>query len=174
MDAIPADVVHALASDESISAAHQYVSPYLAGVECRGLWRMRSKQIIDTPGDAPWITRLMIDPDVTMPVGVAGFHGAPDATGMVEIGYRVDPGLRRRGHARRSVEILLDVARRHPDVRTVRASISPDNAPSSAFVESFGFIEVGEQWDDEDGLETVYEVPASTAQQDQAVRTAPR
>ncbi|MCZ4521721.1 GNAT family protein [Rhodococcus ruber] len=135
---------------------------------------MRSKQIIDIPGDAPWITRLMVDPDVATPVGVAGFHGAPDETGMVEIGYRVDPRFRRRGYARRSVEILLDVARRHLDVHTVRATVTPDNTPSSTLIESFGFVEVGEQWDDEDGLEIVYEVSTAAVQQNQAVRTAPR
>jgi ribosomal-protein-alanine N-acetyltransferase len=174
LDAIPAEMLHALAAGQSIPASHHCVSPYLAGVECRSLWRRRSKQIIDIPGDAAWITRLMVDPNVAMPVGVAGFHGAPDETGMVEIGYRVDPEFRRRGHARRSVETLLAVARQHKEVRSVRATVSPGNTPSLALIESFAFIEVGEQWDDEDGLEIVYEVSAAPVQQDQAVRTAPR
>jgi RimJ/RimL family protein N-acetyltransferase len=42
----------------------------------------------------------------------------------------------------------------------VRASVRPDSLASRALVESFGFVPVGQQWDDEDGLETIYERPA--------------
>lgn len=163
LDVVPEDIVHALAAGASAPFTSQYVSPYLAGPECLSLWRFRSKQIRDTPTDAPWITRLMIDPKVTVPVGVAGFHGAPDEVGMVEVGYRVDPALRRRGYARRSLETLLSVAQHHPDVRTVRATISPENMASRALIDSYGFEETGEQWDEEDGLEIIYEVSASAA-----------
>ncbi|WP_235579651.1 MULTISPECIES: GNAT family N-acetyltransferase [unclassified Rhodococcus (in: high G+C Gram-positive bacteria)] len=90
--------------------------------------------------------------------GAAGFHSAPDETGMVEIGYRVDPAMRRQGWALRSVETLLAVARRHEDVHTVRATISPTNAPSLGLIGRFAFGAVGEQWDDEDGLEIIYEM----------------
>lgn len=85
--------------------------------------------------------------------------GAPDEAGIVEIGYRVDPAWRRRGYAKRSVEILLAAAQSHTDVQTIRASVSPDNSPSIALVTAFGFTPVGEQWDEEDGLETIYELP---------------
>ncbi|TWX40800.1 GNAT family N-acetyltransferase [Frigoribacterium sp. ACAM 257] len=163
LDVVPESILHALAAGESASLPLRHVSPYVAGPECVGLWRMRSEQIRRTPTDLPWITRLMIDPQVTTPVGLAGFHGAPDEAGMVEIGYRVDPELRRRGYARRSLETLLAVAQRHPDVSTVRATVSPDNVASRALVTSYGFVETGEQWDEEDGLETIYEVSASAA-----------
>ena len=79
---------------------------------------------------------------------------------MVEVGYAIDPAYRRRGYARAALAALLDRATREPAVRTVRASVRPDNLASRALVESFGFIPVGQQWDDEDGLETVYERPA--------------
>jgi hypothetical protein len=39
----------------------------------------------------------------------------------------------------------------------------PDNAPSCLLVAQYGFRKVGEQWDDEDGLEFVYEVAAGHA-----------
>jgi ribosomal-protein-alanine N-acetyltransferase len=49
-----------------------------------------------------------------------------------------------------------------PAVRfvTVRASISPSNHASLATIAGFGFTHVGEQWDDEDGTEFLYERPA--------------
>ncbi len=46
-----------------------------------------------------------------------------------------------------------------PAVRTVRASISPDNAASLATLRPFGFAHVGEQWDEEDGVELLFELP---------------
>ncbi|SJM64436.1 hypothetical protein FM101_08585 [Arthrobacter rhombi] len=48
-------------------------------------------------------------------------------------------------------------------MHVVRATISPDNHASSSLVEAYGFKEVGEQWDDEDGLEIIFEVEANFA-----------
>jgi len=45
-------------------------------------------------------------------------------------------------------------------VRTVRVTISPDNVGSYRLASQYGFTQVGEQWDDEDGLEIIYEVDA--------------
>ena len=46
-------------------------------------------------------------------------------------------------------------------MRTLRATVSPDNAASLALIAQYPFVEVGEQWDDEDGLETIYEMPVA-------------
>lgn len=104
------------------------------------------------------MTRFVYVPGENAPVGVAGFHGPPDEAGMVEVGYRIDPKQRRKGYARQALETLLAVARAHPDVRVVRATISPDNVASRSLVKGYGFEDVGEQWDDEDGLEIIFEV----------------
>jgi hypothetical protein len=37
-------------------------------------------------------------------------------------------------------------------------SIRPDNIASYQLASQYGFVKVDEQWDDEDGLEIVYEV----------------
>jgi hypothetical protein len=42
----------------------------------------------------------------------------------------------------------------------VRVTISPDNAASLATIAGFGFVRVGEQWDEQDGLEIIFEVDA--------------
>ena len=41
----------------------------------------------------------------------------------------------------------------------LRATVSPTNHASLALIHEHPFLEVGEQWDDEDGLETIYEMP---------------
>lgn len=131
---------------------------YLISDECRGTWRRRSAQIKKDAGDAVWVTRLIVDTQTGTIVGRAGFHGRPDQDGMVEVGYSIDPLHRRQGHARAALEIMLEVAKKEPNVKTVRATVRPDNLASRALIDQYGFKEVGEQWDKEDGLEVVLEI----------------
>ena len=105
------------------------------------------------------MTGIIWDEDLGVAVGAAGFHGSPDADGMVEVGYSVDPDYRRRGYARAAMQALLDRAVADPDVRVLRATISPDNEPSLNLIASFGLERNGEQWDEEDGLEWIFEIP---------------
>jgi RimJ/RimL family protein N-acetyltransferase len=159
-------VFRALA-DGDLAAANA-VSPvpltaYFAGPDWRGVWRRRSAQVERDPASAGWVTGVIWDEQRHLAVGRAGYHGPPDASGMVEIGYAVDPAYRRRGYARAALEALLERAAREPGVRTVRVTISPGNEGSYRLAAGYGFAETGEQWDDEDGLEIIYElaVPSS-------------
>jgi RimJ/RimL family protein N-acetyltransferase len=137
------------------------LSEYLAGPECAGTWRMRSEQAERDPASVAWVTGVIWDEQEQLAVGRAGYHGPPDQSGMVEIGYAVDPGYRRRGYARAALEALLQRAASEPRVTTVRVSISPENVASYALASQYGFAKVGEQWDEEDGLEIIYEIAAS-------------
>jgi RimJ/RimL family protein N-acetyltransferase len=133
------------------------LTPYLAGPDCAGVWEVRAVQILEDPASGAWITGIVWDSDRGLAVGRAGYHGPPDDAGMVEIGYSIDPQYRRQGYARAALRALVDRAAREPGVRTVRATVSPDNSASRDLVLSEGFLEVGEQIDEEDGLEIVYE-----------------
>jgi RimJ/RimL family protein N-acetyltransferase len=160
---LTAPVFRALANGDL--AAANAVSPVtlsacFAGPEWRGVWRRRCKQVEEDPGSAAWVTGVIWDEQQQVAVGRAGYHGLPDQSGMVEIGYAVDPAYRRRGYARAALEALLRRAAREPHVHRVRVTISPDNIPSARLASQYGFTEVGEQWDDEDGLEVIYEVDA--------------
>ena len=123
------------------------------------LWGVRLAQIEADPAAARWYVRAAVTRAGNVVVGHAGFHGPPDAGGMVEIGYTVAPELRGRGHGHAIVAALLDAAASEPSVRVVRASISPTNARSLALVARAGFERAGEQWDEEDGLEWIFERP---------------
>lgn len=157
-------VIHALAAGD-LSAANRAaqvtLTPYFVAPEWRSTWRRRSRQVDADPTTSGWITRAIAAPGRQVVVGFAGYHGPPDSTGMVEVGYAVDPTDRRQGYARAALVALLDRAEREPSVRTVRATIRPDNTSSRLLVVQYGFVEVGEQWDDEDGLETIFEVSAN-------------
>jgi RimJ/RimL family protein N-acetyltransferase len=164
---LPAAAFRALA-DGDLAAANR-VSPvpltgYFVGPEWRGTWRRRSKQVEQDPASAAWVTGVVWDEQAQAAVGRAGYHGPPDHSGMVEIGYAVDPACRRRGYARAALVALLQRAAREPQVTVVRVSIRPDNIASYSLAAQYGFAQVGEQWDEEDGLEIIYEVAASRFQ----------
>jgi len=161
---LTAPVFHALARGD-LAAANSVspvpLSPYFAGPEWSRVWQIRSEQVEQDPASAAWVTGVIWDEEQQVAVGRAGYHGPPDASGMVEIGYAVDPAYRRRGYARAALVALLQRAAREPQVRTVRVSISPDNVASYELTSQYGFAHVGEQWDEEDGLEIIYEVDPS-------------
>ncbi|RSM77981.1 GNAT family N-acetyltransferase [Amycolatopsis sp. WAC 01375] len=136
------------------------LTTYLTGSDRRGLWQRRSRQVAADPGSAAWVTGIIWDQQHLLAVGTVGYHGPPDTSGMVEIGYAVDPAHRRRGYARAALEPLPARAAQTPQVHTVRVTIGPGNTASYRLASQYGFVKVGEQWDDEDGLEIIYEIPA--------------
>ena len=156
------DALTALASGDPSAASRSAgvrLGPDFDQPDWRSTWAMRAAQIQQDPASAAWVTGIIVDLSIGAAVGRAGFHGPPDSAGMVEVGYAVLPQLQRRGYGRATLAALLARVAGDPAVRTVRASISPDNLASQRLVEPFGFVAVGEQWDDEDGLEIIYEVP---------------
>ena len=142
------------------AAAGVPLTGYFITPEALKLWRIRAAQVAADPQSARWIARAAVAEPEGIVVGHAGFHGPPDAAGMVEVAYSVDPACRRQGYATAMLRELLRRAAAEPGVKTVRATISPDNAASLATIAGFGFARNGEQWDEEDGLELIFERPA--------------
>jgi len=127
---------------------------FLVGAE--DVVRLRLDQLKVEPGIAPWLLRAIVQRADRVAVGFIGFHAAPDERGMVEIGYEVLPAFRRRGYATEAVGALMKRAARQ-GAQVVRACVSPANAASLATLARHGFVLVGEQLDDEDGRELVFE-----------------
>jgi RimJ/RimL family protein N-acetyltransferase len=159
---LSAEAIRALADGDLAAAqglAPVPLSPWLIAEHPRSVWQRRAVQVVETPADLAWVTGVLFDDEIGQAVGAGGFHAAPNQHGMVEAGYRVDPQFQRRGYARATLESLIARAQQDPAVRVFRLTIAPDNEPSLALARQFPFVEVGEQWDDEDGLETIYEMP---------------
>lgn len=57
----------------------------------------------------------------------------------------------------------MEEATSHPAVKVVRATVRPDNVASLALIRRGHLAHVGEQWDEADGLELVYEREIQTA-----------
>lgn len=160
LELLSADVLEALHAGNLTRASAEFGRPLPGSfLDHQGLWEFRIIQVRDDPSTLRWLVRAVIDARTGDIVGHAGFHGPPDDNGMVEIGYSIEPTFRRRGYARATVASLLAYADREANVTTMRASISPDNIASLATIRPFGFVQVGEQMDEIDGLELIFERP---------------
>ncbi|HEY7198431.1 MAG TPA: GNAT family N-acetyltransferase [Gaiellaceae bacterium] len=127
--------------------------------------RFRLDQLRDNPDLGPWFVRAVVLRSGREMVGHAGFHGPPGVNGpgaadAVEVGYTVFPRHRGEGYATEAASALIAFAAEKGVARVI-ASVAPDNAPSLAVVHKLGFEQTGDQWDDEDGRELVFERPAS-------------
>lgn len=159
---LPATAMTALLDGDlpqATAAAGIPLTDYFTTDEAKFLWRFRLAQLDRDPSHAPWIVRAAVTEPEGHVVGHAGFHGAPE-NGTVTIAYSVDPAHRRKGYARAMLAALLERAAAEPSVTTVRATISPDNKASLATIAGRGFTYIGEQWDEEDGRELIFERPA--------------
>ena len=132
--------MHALVAGDLETASRRAgatLTPYL--VEQSWLWRIRLEQVAADPSSLRWIAQAAVDAASGRVVGHVGFHRSPNDSGRVEVAYSVDPKHRRRGYATAMLRTALEWAAWEPGVRTVRASISPDNAASLATLSPFGF-----------------------------------
>lgn len=122
--------------------------------------RVRLEEMRADPDTQQWLLRALIRRGPTPAfVGHAGFHGPPRLAEprALELGYAIFPSHRGQGYAIEAAEALIAWAREHHGIRHFIASVGPDNDPSLAIVRKLGFIHTGQQWDDEDGLELVFE-----------------
>jgi RimJ/RimL family protein N-acetyltransferase len=154
MDALAARDLPAAATMLGVTLPNEDWLPEIAQ-----LLRLRRDQLARDPSVQPWLARAIVLPDRRM-AGYIGFHDRPDASGMAEMGYTVFEAYRRQGIAHDAIRCLTAWATREHGVRRSRVSIAPDNAPSLALAAKLGFVRIGEQIDEIDGVEWVFEAEA--------------
>jgi ribosomal-protein-alanine N-acetyltransferase len=128
--------------------------------ELENFLRYRLGQLERDPTIGEWLGRAIVLTDESgerRAIGSIGFHGPPDEQGRLEVGYSVDPRYRRQGFAREAVRAMFDWAYSKHGIGRFVASVSPDNEASLNLIRQFGFERVGEQMDEIDGLEYVFE-----------------
>jgi [ribosomal protein S5]-alanine N-acetyltransferase len=96
-------------------------------------------------------------------IGHAGYHGPPGVNSKqdpdaVEFGYAIYPEWRGRGFATQAAVMLMDLAEERAGIRHFVLAVSPENDPSLAIIRKLGFVRTGEQMDEEDGLEHIFEL----------------
>lgn len=142
-------------------AAAQALAPYPIRADTFAgdgyVLRLRQAQLRADPAELPWLYRAAVHRATGEVAARAGFHAAPDRQGLVEIGYRVHPRWQRQGLATELAAGLLQWAGAH-GARRCLASTRPDNLASQTVLGRLGFVRTGEQMDEVDGLEWVYEL----------------
>lgn len=146
---LPLSVLESLASGD-IAAAGEILGLVIhAEFAASGLWGFFAARLREAPASAGWHVSAVVRDNVI--VGDAGFKGAPDSDGTVEIGYSTLPDHRRNGYAVAAVRLLTERAARDPAVRLVRAEVEEGNTASVAVMTGAAFVLDGERIDPEDG-----------------------
>jgi RimJ/RimL family protein N-acetyltransferase len=123
---------------------------------------LRQAQLAEDPDEEPWLMRVAVVIGTRQVVGRVGFHQPPDAEGVVEIGYSVTPRFRRQGFAVEMARGLIEWAASRGCTACL-ASARPDNTASLATIAKLGFVKVGEQLDEIDGVEWVHRLELGPA-----------
>jgi len=121
------------------------------------LFELRAKQLGEDPTLDNWLVRVMIDRRTKQIVGDVGFHNRPNEDGMVEFGISTGSSYRRCGYAKEAIIGLCNFAIEKKRVKIIRATVAPNNLASTTLILSLGLQHVGQQIDEIDGLELIYE-----------------
>ena len=119
-------------------------------------WRV--PQVKEDPSVNKWFVRYIVVKESQEVIGSTSFHGAPDADGMIEIGLGIEEAFRGKGYAKEALLAMWSWVSQFPEVKTLRYTVSPDNLPSIAVINYFGFEYKGQQIDEIDGPENIYEL----------------
>lgn len=84
-------------------------------------------------------------------IGSAGFKGAPDAEGIVEVAYGIVPSFEGRGYATQAASGLVTYAFESGLVQIVRAHTLPTPNASTKVLTKCGFKFTGDVVDPDDG-----------------------
>ncbi len=155
------DLLQVDRADPRLWTDRGFTNPHGHFVDDPGPLRYRIPLATARPETAPWLLRVAVERATSTIIGASGFHGLPDADGMVEIGLEVVVPERRRGFATEILHGMWGWVIDQPGVATLRYSVSPDNTVSQHIVRGLGFTWISQQIDDEDGPEDVFEMSAA-------------
>ncbi len=144
--------------DPSIYEGRPYSNPHRQLIDDKGPLAWRVPQVKQDPSLNRWFVRWIVLRSSREIVGSTSFHGAPDSGGMIEIGLGIQESFRNQGFAKETVLGMWRWVTSDPSVKTLRYTVAVNNAPSIQVIESFGFHYKGEQIDEEDGPESIYEM----------------
>lgn len=158
----PEFLAASLAGDRAAATQILGIEPPDEWLEERSLIRRRLDQLAEDPGELPWLVRAVVRRSDQTMLGYIGFHEPPGsahlqpyAPGGAEIGYTICSAYRRQGYASEACAAMINWAAEQHGVPAFVLSIAPDNTPSQRIAARLGFVKVGSQIDEEDGLEEI-------------------
>jgi RimJ/RimL family protein N-acetyltransferase len=152
--ALTAESIRALAAEPAAPLSQQGLPGLAWPEDDRRVLRYRAEALAADPDAWPWLLHVALDEHGAL-AGRIGCHARP-VGGRVEIGYHVRPEARGHGVATRMLA-SFSAWLREQGVDTLVLTIGPDNAASIAIARRAGFVQVGQEEDDEDGLQLVLE-----------------
>lgn len=141
-----------------IYSGHSYRNPHRILIDGASPVQWRAPQVQKDPSTNTWFIRWIVLRDTNDIIGSLSFHGPPDERGMLEIGLGVHEKFQRQGFGREALVGMWNWAARRDDVSVFRYTVDPGNTASVALVRAMGFTCVGQQIDEIDGPEDVYEM----------------
>jgi RimJ/RimL family protein N-acetyltransferase len=134
------------------------LNPYGVLSEDEGPLAWRVPQVKNDPSTNKWFLRFIVYKENKEIIGSLSFHGIPDENGMIEIGLGLVEKYRGQGLAQEALTAIWTWVCTQPAVKILRYTVSPTNAPSVAIIKKFDFTHVGQQMDEIDGPEDIYEM----------------
>ena len=126
--------------------------------EHSGPLRWRVPQVKENPDVNIWFIRWIVLRKTKEVVGSISFHAPPDETGMIEIGFGICGPCRNNGYGKEALLGMWKWVIDQPGVKTLRYTVSATNGPSMTIIKSLGFAHIGQQIDEDDGPEEIFEM----------------
>ena len=145
-------------SDIKAIAGRDFTNPHQVLIHDSGPLAWRVPQVKEDPTTNKWFVRFIVLRSSGEIIGSTSFHGVPDEVGMMEIGIGIEEQFWNNGYAKEALRGMWNWVCHEPGVRTLRYTVSPSNLASVKIIESFGFAHTGQQIDEEDGPEDIYEM----------------
>lgn len=135
-----------------------YVNPYRILMDETGPLAWRVPQV----KQAPWLNKYLVRWIVLRAsreiIGSISFHGGASEVGMIEIGLGIDARFRNQGYGMEALAGMWIWVCQQEGVKILRYTVSSANLASVALIKKFGFKHVGQQLDEADGPEEIYEL----------------
>ena len=117
------------------------------------------------PHPTQWQFREIFLSSSNEKVGEINFHRSPAGDeftpeGTVEVGVEIAEMYQRNGFASEALMAMWLWATEHEEIKVLRYTVSASNHPSMRIIQKFGFTHVGQQIDDVDGPEEIFEMSA--------------
>lgn len=145
--------------DDALAISERgFTNPLRVLIDFQGPLAWRVPQVKADPACNKWFVRWIVLKEQQEIIGSTSFHDAPDLDGMLEIGLGIESEYQNQGFAKEALLGMWRWALTFAEVQTFRYTVSPDNLASIALINYFGFEYKGQQMDEIDGAENIYEM----------------
>lgn len=144
--------------DQLAIAGRDFTNPHKVLVDDEGPLAWRVPQVKEDPTTNKWFVRFIVLKESHEIIGSTSFHGVPDENGMIEIGIGLEEKFWGNGFAKEALLGMWGWVTEEPGVRVLRYTVSPSNIASVKIIKYFRFTYIGQQLDEIDGPEDIYEM----------------